>query len=105
MFTHIKNHPNLGNEEIPEIKENYNTLRDYSEMSKYWAATEEHAYPVSELLDKEYKDFINNDSNHLSVNEEETKMEENFHQNKMQSDANNGKHFNYAFKSLIKFFN
>ena len=48
MFLHIKNHPNLGSKEIAELKEAY-----YSEMSKYWAATEEHAYPVSELLDKE----------------------------------------------------
>ena len=55
MFLHIKNHPNLGSKEIAELKENNNTKWEayYSEMSKYWAATEEHAYPVSELLDKE----------------------------------------------------
>ena len=57
---------------------------------------------IRDRLDKEYEDFINNESNHLSVNKEETKMEENFHQNKLLSDANNGKQFNYAFKEAFE---
>ena len=104
MFLHIKNHPNLGNKEIAELKENDNSLWDafYLKMSKYWAMTEMCAYPVSEQLDKEYKDFINNDSNHLKVNEKETKIEENIHQKRLQSDAENEKQVNHAFKEAFE---
>ena len=71
-------------------------------MSKHWAAIEKHASPASELLDKEYNDFINNNLNHLSNNEDETKIEENFHHTKLQSDANNEKQINYAIKEAFE---